>query len=417
MSVEPAAAQVVDRIAHLLHDAIGLRPESNLRGRISRTVLEQSAAQGLSPQSYLRSILAHGEAFQQLLNSVTVQESGFFRHPEQFAVLAAEVLPALRQPVVIWSAGCANGQEAYSLAMLLDECHVEGSVVASDLSTAALERTALGVYATREIGGLSPERRARYLTGSERHGWQLDPALLRRVTLAQHNVLQPLPPQVLNAQVVFCRNLLIYLSPEHTRAFLDRLADAYPVGTTLFIGAAEVLWQVTGRFATIRSGSTFRYERRDPISSSAPAPIRGPALAPARAAVLPPVRAAALPPAPTARPAVQALAARPATTSLNSFIEAQRLNLAGQLAIAERDHRAAVIAFRACAYLTPHDPLAHLHLGLALEAVGDKTAARNTYGVARRAWLDADPATVEAAGEGYSFAELGRLIDAKQGAQ
>ena len=69
---------------------------------------------------------------------MTVQETSFFRHPEHFTLLAATSFAGWLSRCTIWSAACSNGQEAYSLAMLLEELGIDGSVIASDLSTAAL---------------------------------------------------------------------------------------------------------------------------------------------------------------------------------------------------------------------------------------------------------------------------------------
>ena len=82
--------------------------------------------------------------------------------------------------------------------------------------------------------------------------------------------------------------------------------------------------------------------------------------------------------------------------------------------MAAGDHGSAVVSFRKWAYLTPDDALAHLHLGFAMEAAGDGPAARRAFGAARRAVLEADPAHVEHAIEGYAPGELLRLLDAKQ---
>ena len=199
-------------------------------------------------------------ALQALLNRITVQETAFFRHPEQFEVLARDVLPTLPQPVKIWSAGCANGQEAFSLAMLLEEQGIDGSVIGTDLSTTALNRTVAGRYVTRELSGLSPRRIARHLSRTA-DGWQINAAIRGRVSALHHNLLDPLPPDVQSCQVIFCRNVLIYLSPEHARTFLDRIADTFPASTVLFLGAAETIWQVTDRFKAVAIGDTFVYRQ------------------------------------------------------------------------------------------------------------------------------------------------------------
>ena len=89
------------------------------------------------------------------------------------------------------------------------------------------------------------------------------------------------------------------------------------------------------------------------------------------------------------------------------------LEKAAQEAIASGDYDAAVVAFRKCAYLTPHDPVAQLHLGLALEAAGDEHSAKRAFAAARRALVDAGPEHSAAGLEGYAATELVRLLDSK----
>src|SRR5437773_8184639 len=120
MTRDPVVEAVVDRVAEMLGSQIGLRAEPTVRGRLRRCIRDEAADRGLDLESYLATLAAHGNAFQSLLNRVTVQETSFFRHPQHFEVLARDILPDLPQPIRIWSAGCANGQEPYSLAMVLE---------------------------------------------------------------------------------------------------------------------------------------------------------------------------------------------------------------------------------------------------------------------------------------------------------
>jgi chemotaxis protein methyltransferase CheR len=166
MSLDAALEAAVDEVAGLLNTRIGLRPEPILRGRLRRALRDEALAHGHDPQAHVSILRSQQDALQRLLNRVTVQETGFFRHPEHFEVLARDVLPGLPEPVTIWSAGCANGQEAYGLAMVLEEQRVAGSVIATDLSTTALHRTAAVCYSAREVTGLSPARIARHLTAT-----------------------------------------------------------------------------------------------------------------------------------------------------------------------------------------------------------------------------------------------------------
>jgi chemotaxis methyl-accepting protein methylase len=391
---------VVDQVTKLLNAQIGLRPEPTLRGRLRRCIRDEAAATGAELTTYAGT-LTQPDAFQRLLNRITVQETSFFRHPEHFEVLARDVLLHLTQPVTIWSAGCANGQEAYSLAMVLEEQGIAGTVIASDLSTTALQRTDAGRYAPREVSGLSPARLARHMTHSGK-GWQVNDAIRARVSTMRHNLVDPLPDRVRPAQVVFCRNVLIYFSPEHTRAFLDQVADTLPRGGYLFLGSAESIWPVSDRFETVRIDETFIYRRR---TAPGRMPVPGPVLAPVRSVEQRP-----------ARPARRTVRAhRPALTAVPVKAESPNgLARDGQRALDAGDTQLAIVAFRKWAYLAPDDAIAHLHLGLALEAAGDQRLAQRAFGAARRALLHGEEGHVDSAMEGYAADELLGLLASKQ---
>jgi chemotaxis protein methyltransferase CheR len=216
----------------------------------------------LGPEAYLETLTPGSNAMQDLFDRVTVQESSFFRHPGQFEALSSHVLPTLPGPVTIWSAGCANGQEAYSLAMVLDELGTEGSVIATDVSTKALQRTAAARYLTRELSGLSTARRHRYLVGGP-DSWEVRPSLRDRVMVQRHNLIDKTVPQSsANCDVMFCRNVLIYFSSQQAKAFLARLAEQLRPGTYLFVGYAETIWQVPDLFEPVNIGGTFAFHRR-----------------------------------------------------------------------------------------------------------------------------------------------------------
>jgi chemotaxis protein methyltransferase CheR len=444
MTTNPAAPgrnaaeeAAVDRIAELLLRQIGLRPEPNLRGRLRRSIRDEAAAHGGDPGAFENHLMASPSTMQSLINRVTVQETNFFRHPEHFEVLARDILPTVTQPVTIWSAGCSNGQEAYSLAMLLEEMRIAGAVVATDLSTSAVKRTASGKYAERELTGLSPERTARHMTETS-SGWRVNDKLRSRVTTMQHNLLDPIPEIARPSKIVFCRNVLIYFSRDHARSFVHRVADAMPEAA-FFLGSAEAMWPISHRFETVHTGETFYYRLRSAVSTSPETarPEAGSRKSPQRSLLHQTSRYS---PAVRTRPELypgvvrsddsrgssprpetaSRTAVRPARTghsadrAVPDAADAAALNRVGQQALEAGDYAAAVVAFRKCAYLAPDSPVAHLHLGLALEATGDLMSARRAFRAARRAVLH--PAG-EHAGDtlgGYATSELLRLLDAKQ---
>src|SRR5215211_536546 len=131
-------------------------------------------------------------AMEDLLERITVQESSFFRHEPQFEVVAREA--AGHPGGVIWSAGCAGGEETWSLAMLLAERGLDGwSVLGTDVSRTAIERAQAGRYGERRLRGLSEERRQRFLrqAGGE---FEVTDELRPRVRFAVHNLVSQPPP-------------------------------------------------------------------------------------------------------------------------------------------------------------------------------------------------------------------------------
>jgi chemotaxis methyl-accepting protein methylase len=400
----------VDRVGSLLDAKIGLRPQSTLRGRLRRCIRDEIQVRDQDLDSYIEVLTNSKATLQSLVNRVTVQESGFFRHPDHFQVLADDVLPMIGRPVNIWSAGCANGQEAYSLAMLLQEQGVLGSILASDLSTNALARTAAARYTTREIAGLSPLRRLTHLTQDD-NAWRVNHSLRDRVSTMRHNLMEELPDRVGECQVVFCRNVLIYFSADHATAFLNRLAGVLSPGAYLFLGSAESLWQVSDAFQAVRLGESFVYQRNDPARPR----MAVQELATRTARPQPPTRRPPAPkatrtPTPVPVPVPKVVALEPDLASPPALAAAS-----GQTAFADGDHGAAVVAFRKWVYLSPEDPLAALHLGLALEACGHWTSAQRAFSVSRALLQQVGPEHTEVALEGYAAGELLRLLETKQG--
>ena len=431
--------EVVDAVSELLHRRIGLRPEPDLRGRLRRCIRDAALGQGQDLSTFLDTLFVDGEALQGLVNRVTVQETAFFRHPEQFELLVRQILPGLDPPVTAWSAACANGQEAFSLAMLLEEEGIDGRVIATDLSTDALKRTNAARYSARELSGLSADRIARHLS-RDGDAWLVNDTIRRRVSTLQHNLIQPIPHEVRACQVIFCRNVLIYFSPDRASAFLDQVADALPTAS-LFLGGAETIWQLTDRFETVRSGDAFSYRRRADVTRSRRDPHRregSPDHQSSPAAVFSGgrpggVRDTAWPPPKARRPATPRAGANanpvdtsrsparstpavsaPPPAAADDLDPAVLLARAGQQASAIGDVQAAVVAFRKCAYLAPADPMAHLHLALALDSAGDQRSALRAYAAARHALTLTDPAQIDDAIGGYTTADLIRLLDSKQ---
>jgi chemotaxis methyl-accepting protein methylase len=352
-----------------------------MRLRLEQHAREAAGSRGLSLADYAELLRRDHGARQALVDRLLVPTTSFFRHPEQFDALR-RLVPGWPGPVTIWSAGCSTGQEAYSLAMLMREsARQDWSVVASDVSSTALQRAEAAVYQPRELAGLSEQRRRLHLEPAG-PGWRVVGEVRERVRFVHHNLAtEDVPAAASGAVAAFCRNVLIYMRPEAQRTILERFVERLRSLQILFLGATESLWGVTDRLVPVSLDGVYAYR---------PAGGRRVEAAPPRA--------------PRRRPA--AAPSAPAPPSLGT-----RAHMAeGEAALAAGRPDDAVAAFRKACYIEPDDPLAHFNLALALEA-GGHGGARRAYAAARAALQRRGVAVVETELEGFRADELLELIE------
>jgi chemotaxis protein methyltransferase CheR len=361
----------------LLRSRAGLKAEPPGRARLERLLQEGANFAGIPIDSYVNMVEAEPSAFAALLDKVTVQHSSFFRDPDQVAALAELVLESTDEPHVIWCAGCGNGQEPYSLAMLLEETgHRNWSVVATDISFHALARAEKGQYTEREVQGLSADRLERYLRPVS-GGYEVAPYLRRNMRLAHHNLaLEEADALVPESAVVFCRNVLMYFGREETDASVRRLAGRLAQGGHLFLGHSDSPGPMTGYFEQVRVAGTLCYRRITPAT-------------------------------PTAQPAVAPKAARRQGRDLPGLIAD------GETAAAAGDLRAAIRAFRQATYLDPNVAIAYFQLGAALELAGDRRESRRAFAAAGLAMMREEGAEDLTVLGGYTRRDLARAIASK----
>lgn len=257
MTVNP-----LDRATFLLRSRAGLKEEPASRARLGRLLQESANLAGIPVRSYVDVVETQPAAFDDLLDRVTVQHSGFFRDSHQFMALAELAGKASDEPLTVWSAGCGNGQEPYSLAMLLDETgHPGWQVVATDVSFRALARTDIARYTEEEVHGLSLDRRRRYLTPMP-GGYEIVQFLRRNVRIAHHNLTRDdansLVPE---PAVVFCRNVLTYFGREESAACIQRIAGNMAPGGHLFLGHLDSPGRMARYFEPVRVADVPCYRR------------------------------------------------------------------------------------------------------------------------------------------------------------
>lgn len=211
---------------------------------------------------------------QALARELTVPETYFFRHIEQFRAFAEVALPEAKSArgaaakLTLLSVGCASGEEPYSLAMLMREGAGQGrnvAIHALDINSAMLAKAARGFYtawALRETPAESQQRWFR-IVGKE---FQLEESIRTAVTFQEVNLAQD------NADlwaagkydVIFCRNVLMYFTPQSAQALVARLTRSLRPGGHLFLGSAETLRGLSHDYHLCHTQGAFYYQRKYP---------------------------------------------------------------------------------------------------------------------------------------------------------
>jgi chemotaxis protein methyltransferase CheR len=239
-------------------------------------VLERRADKGgLTPHAYLQGLegAAREPELQALALELTVPETYFFRHIEQFRAFAEVALPRAQaargasRRLSLLSAGCASGEEPYSLAMLMRERGADldwnVAIRAFDINPAMLAKAARGRYSTWALRETPAESQRRWFRSVGRE-FAIDEAIRAAVTFRQVNLAQENPELWVpdTYDVIFCRNVLMYFTPDSVQALVARLTRSLAPGGHLFLGHAETLRGLSSDYHLCHTHETFYYRRK-----------------------------------------------------------------------------------------------------------------------------------------------------------
>lgn len=264
-TVSPATLQM---FSALLEARTGQRIASYRSWRIDTALKSLMRDRGLGTLDQLVALLRDGRdrpLADGVVDALLNQETSFFRDAPIFDLVVEAVAAAERRGhrARIWCAGCATGQEPQSLAMLFAERAEAGApmpeILATDVSDLALARARAGRYTQFEIQRGLPIRQLMRWFDGEGGEWTIKPDLARRVMFRQHNLVADRPPAGA-FDVILCRNVLLYLSPETKQAVFRTFADALRPDGLLVLGAGETVIGQTQLFQPSRTLRGF-YER------------------------------------------------------------------------------------------------------------------------------------------------------------
>jgi len=374
---------VLQTVEQALRDACGITLSEGLRTTLSDALVRAAREAGLPEAAFLALLRGRDPAaLTALVEASVIGETYFFRHPEQFEAIRAELLDASARgrPLSIWSAGCATGEEPYSLAMALLDAGRAGAgdrILATDVSVRALAVAREGIYGEWSMRRVGREVR-------QRHFEQRGPLVAVRaearaaVAFDRHNLVRD-PAPATGLDLVVCRNVLIYFTPEAALEVATKLLGAVRPGGLLLLGPVESSVAQALPVERIEVAETTIF-RKLPEGAAAEKVVRArhrdarprPASRPPRAA-RPPA------PAPAQRlPEPVPAAPRPAPPPPGGFGAARDAARRGELALAESLAREAA-AKELC-------PESYLLLSMAAEARGDVAGA--VEAVRRALYLD-----------------------------
>ncbi|HTQ04824.1 MAG TPA: CheR family methyltransferase [Polyangiaceae bacterium] len=271
-------AAELDRLEAVMGEQLGFAFEHDRRKELEVAASARSTELGLNGLgAYLERLESPAfrrEETARLAEAVTVTETFFFRNPDQLSALVEAVLPerARRggQRLRILCAGCASGEEPYSLAMALregvpdlDSWNVQ--ILAIDVNPAMLAKAKRATFTPWSLRATPEPLRARYFKRSG-NALELDPEVTKMVTFRAHNLAEhdPLFYRALACDAIFCRNVIMYFTPEVMGRVVGRLTEALLPGGFLFLGHAETLRGLSHDYHLCHTHETFYYQRKEP---------------------------------------------------------------------------------------------------------------------------------------------------------
>jgi chemotaxis protein methyltransferase CheR len=274
----------LDHFRTIIAARLGLQFDNGRMDRLAEVLRQRLDARGGgTPSAYLASIAssANGhEELRALATHLTVSETYFFRCPDHFRVLREVALPSRisarnsHRQLRLLSAGCASGEEAYSLAILIREHFPEVagwdlSIVGIDLNPTMLTKARTGRYSTWSLRETSEEMRNRCFH-KEGADFLLDESFRPMVSFEERNLAVESGPHwgVDQFDIIFCRNVMMYMVPDAVRAVVTRLTRALAPAGFLFLSHAETLRGLSRDFHLRQTHDTFYYQKREGVEAT-----------------------------------------------------------------------------------------------------------------------------------------------------
>ncbi len=271
--IPPPPDHGFNAIFRVLRDAYGIDFAQYKSNTVTRRVERRLMLNGSSEiDRYLERLREDPAELDALYKDLLIGVTRFFRDTEAFERLGRDVLPRLlaelprEEEFRVWVAGCATGEEAYSLGILLHEQitrldqAVKVKIFATDVHHASLDFASDGLYTAAQLADVNDERLERYFSHTQ-DGYQVSNKLRQMIVFAPHNLIKDAPFTKLD--LITCRNLLIYLQPAAQKKIVSLFHFGLKTNGVLFLGPSESPGEMSDEFVTVDGHWRIYKKRRD----------------------------------------------------------------------------------------------------------------------------------------------------------
>jgi chemotaxis protein methyltransferase CheR len=288
--------QDITPIIRLIRERSGLTIGTDHQRGFAEMVQDAMAAAGATDvNAFCRRLSTDTAAFRTFLNRLTINETYFFREPAHYDLLIRRILPALiaakgeTEDIGILSAGCATGEEAYTIAMVLTERYESPfsekrfRIHGVDIDTDAIRKAEAGVFGPRSFRVLDRRYIDRYFTETGGGRYAIAEDLRRAVRFHTCNLLETPYPQVLsNMDIIWYRNVSIYFDPEIQKRIFENLARILNTPGYIFVSSTETLSNDFRLLQLVEMDGVFLFYKEPPGLEIVSAPPPRPALSPVK---------------------------------------------------------------------------------------------------------------------------------------
>lgn len=260
---------IFKKISDIVYDRAGIKLTSKKKqlviGRLQKIMRNKGFESYERYINYLREDI-NGSGILELIDRISTNYSYFYRESDHFVFLNSRILPEITETqkklnehdIRFWCAGCATGEESYTLMMLImkylggDYSRWKGGLLATDISANSLEVARKGIYKLDKIANVPAELKNRYFRKIDHEYCAVDERVKSEIVYRRFNLMNQQFPFKKRFHVIFCRNVMIYFDEIKRRAVIDKFANYLMPGGYLFIGHSESILGKNRNFSYVR---------------------------------------------------------------------------------------------------------------------------------------------------------------------